>query len=130
MAASLIRENGGVLEHPKGSLLWAAAGLPRVGARDLWGGFTLDVCQWWWGHRALKPTWLYVCGMDPADVPPLPPVPAGSPSHVIQQVGRKGQPGYKPECSKREREATPPRLAEWLVELASRCRPPKQPEGL
>lgn len=34
---------------------------------------------------------------------------------------RAGDPGYRSEVTKRERDATTPELAKWLVELASRC---------
>lgn len=38
LATALVREFGGVLEHPAGSTLWAAQRLPRPGERDNWGG--------------------------------------------------------------------------------------------
>lgn len=34
---------------------------------------------------------------------------------------KKGMPGWRPECTKAEREHTPPLLAAWLVELARRA---------
>jgi hypothetical protein len=38
-AIDQVRRNGGILEHPAYSSLWAAAGLPRPGAgKDDWGG--------------------------------------------------------------------------------------------
>lgn len=48
-------------------------------------------------------------------------------SHVIAQGRtrsdgtriRKGDPGWRPETSKAEREHTPPLLATWLVDLAA-----------
>ncbi len=126
-AVSVIRNDGGVLEHPHGSTLWRDAGLPSVGGRDIFGGFTLEVMQWWWGHKALKPTWLYVCGIDPENVPPYPPIPYGRPTYVVQQAHRKGHPEWLPELSKTDRERTPAGFALWLLELASRCRPPRVP---
>lgn len=127
-AVETIRRVGGVLEHPASSSLWAAAGLPKPGYRDAWGGFTLPICQHWFGHRARKDTWLYVCGIEPGQVPPLRFV-LGDSTHVIAQNRtlkdgtrmRKGHPKWRPEVSKAEREHTPPALAEWLVDLAKRC---------
>jgi hypothetical protein len=127
-AVERVRAFGGVLEHPAHSTLWAAAGLPLPGLRDAWGGWTLPVVQSWWGHRAEKATWLYVVGCEPANVPDIPLV-LGEASHVIAQCRtlpgggrlRAGMPGWRPECTKAEREHTPPAFAAWLVELAHRC---------
>jgi len=122
-AVGQVRKWGGVLEHPRGSLLWAHLDLPRPGAgRDVFGGFSLSVKQHWWGHRAEKATWLYVCGCSPSDVPSLPLV-FTYPPRVVRSVPglRAGMPGYRPEISKREREATPPAFASWLVALAGKC---------
>lgn len=120
--ASQVRAWGGVLEHPAHSTLWSAAGLPRPGSSDRHGGFTLDVEQYWWGHRAQKRTWLYVCGCGRKDVPAMPIVLGKAPRVITNRHGlRAGQPGYRSEVTKRERDATPPELAKWLVDLASRC---------
>ncbi|MGB0664406.1 MAG: hypothetical protein ACPGMR_11535 [Pontibacterium sp.] len=124
-AVKCVRENGGVLEHPAGSTLWGVAGLPEPGERDGFGGWTLPIHQSSFGHRAEKATYLYICGIEPADVPVMPLV-LGRASHVIACPGRrkdgsrlkKGDFGYRPEVSKAEREHTPAGLAFWLVELA------------
>ncbi len=122
-AVEQVRKWGGVLEHPRGSTLWRAAGLPRPGpCQDLHGGFALSVDQHWWGHRAQKTTWLYVCGVDRADVPAMPLHFGYAPNVVTNIHGlRAGMPGYRREITKRERDATPERFAHWLVELARRC---------
>lgn len=127
-AVEQVRRCGGVLEHPASSSLWAAAGLPVVGRRDVCGGWTLPVLQSAWGHRADKATWLYIVGIEPAQVPCMP-FRLGVASHVIAQKRtrsdgsriRKGDPEWRPEVSKAEREHTPPDLASWLVELADMC---------
>lgn len=126
-AVAEVRRCGGVLEHPAHSTLWSAAGLPMPGQVDEFGGWTLPIVQSWWGHRAEKATWLYIVGVAPAQVPPMPIV-LGESTHVITQSrGRrgvrmkKGMPGWRPECTKPEREHTPPQLAAWLVDLAGRC---------
>lgn len=131
-AAQQVRQWGGVLEHPAGSKLFAAANLPTPGATDEWGGWTLPISQHWWGHRAEKKTWLYIVGCSPADIPPIPMV-LGEASHVIagsrprRKDGsrlrkKEGSPNWRPEVSKAEREHTPPALAEWLCQLATLCR--------
>ncbi len=130
LAVALVREFGGVLEHPDASTLWPAQRLPEPGrGTDAFGGWTLGISQHWWGHRAEKLTRLYIVGCAPGEVPPIPMV-LGDASHVIAQHrtiqggGRlvKGMAGWRPEVSKAEREHTPPELAEWLVELARRCK--------
>lgn len=113
-----VRRWGGVMEHPAGSLLWPAANLPQPGERDQFNGWTMRVPQWWWGHRADKLTWLYVCRVEPADVPPVP-FKIGEASHVIQSRKRSA---HRPHVSKPEREQTPEAFARWLVELSRRTK--------
>lgn len=117
-AVRQVREWGGVLEHPAGSLLWQSAVMPQPGDRDRFGGFTIWISQYWFGHKADKPTWLYICGIEPADLPPLPFV-LGEPAYVINTSKRAAQ-GKRPEVSKAEREHTPLALAEWLRDVALR----------
>lgn len=116
-AVDQVRRFGGVLEHPKDSKLWAAAGMPKPGDRDEWGGWTLPVSQHWWGHRAEKLTWLYIVGVEPSQIPPMP-IQLGEASHVIAGNKKKGQQGWRPQVTKAEREHTPAELAKWLVSLA------------
>lgn len=116
-AVEQVRRWGGVLEHPVASLLWPTAGLPEPGGeRDHHGGWTMSVPQFWFGHRADKPTLLYIVGCEPRDVPPVP-LKLGEASHVIQSRKRSG---YRPHVSKPEREQTPVAFSKWLVELARR----------
>ena len=117
-----IRRYGGVLEHPKKSKLWADQLLPAPGAFDKFGGWTLPIFQNWWGHLAEKPTLLYIVGCKPNDIPSIP-YAMGEASHVISSSRRwyRGHTNLKPWVTKAEREHTPPELAKWLVELASRC---------
>lgn len=129
LAVDQVRRFGGVLEHPKDSKLWTAAGLPRPGVIDDHGGWTLPISQHWWGHKAEKLTWLYIVGCDQRAIPDIP-LHLGEATHVIAQSRmrrkdgkrlRKGMAGWRPEVTKAEREHTPPLLALWLVELARRC---------
>jgi hypothetical protein len=117
-----LRRWGGVLEHPAASRLWPVMQLPAPGQSDKFGGWTMVIDQDWFGHRAQKRTRLYIVGCSPRDIPAYPlrieePSHTVSPSHNI----RVGHPLYRPQLRKPEREATPPELAKWLVELASRC---------
>lgn len=118
LAVALVREFGGVLEHPAGSTLWPAQKLPRPGERDQYGGWTLAAPQKWWGHKAEKATWFYVVGCEPGDIPPLPYV-MGEAAYVVQSRKRHD---YRPHITKAEREHTPQALAAWLVELAAKCK--------
>ena len=121
-AVAQVRAWGGVLEHPAGSALWPEHGLPEPGAGcDQFGGWTIGVNQHEFGHRALKPTRLYIAGCSPRDIPPLPLV-LGRPECVIGDVGRASLGTKRREIPKAEREATPPEFARWLVDLAGRCR--------
>lgn len=118
LAVALVREFGGVLEHPAGSTLWAAQNLPRPGERDQFGGWTLVAPQRWWGHKAEKNTWFYVCGCTPREIPVLPYV-MGDAAYVVQSRKRQN---YRPHITKAEREHTPLPLCKWLVDLATRCK--------
>lgn len=127
-AVESVRRFGGVLEHPAGSTLWEAASLPRPGERDQFGGYTWPICQQDFGHRARKATWLYIVGC-PIEQLPVMPLVLGEASHVCGSSARnldgsrlrKGDSGWRPEITKAEREHTPVRLAEWLLDLAVRA---------
>lgn len=117
-AVSQVRAFGGVLEHPRQSTLWDHCGMPKPGeAPDEWGGYTIEVDQFHWGHKAQKRTWLYVVGVDPSDLPPIPRR-GGVPTHCVRPT--KHYPRL-PSITKAEREHTPPELSRWLVEAARRA---------
>lgn len=116
-AVAQVRRFGGVLEHPEGSTLWEAAGLPAPGKRDAFGGWTLGIHQHEFGHRAEKATLLYIVGCEPANLPEMP-LRLDDPTHCIRPT--KSYP-RKPSVTKAEREHTPPALCAWLVEVARRC---------
>lgn len=110
-----IRQWGGVLEHPAKSKLWPFLNLPLPGRLDQFGGFSVWISQFWFGHKADKATLLYVAGCKPEDLPPIP-FTLGEPPFVVASTSKR-----RPEITKAEREATPLLLAKWLVELAGRC---------
>ena len=113
-AVGCVRRYGGVLEHPYASRLWYEARLPRPGELpDEHGGYSLLVNQCDWGHRALKATWLYIVGVPPHALPDAPP-----PGVACAEVERMWR---------GEREATPVRLATWLIQVANRAPSPLGP---
>ncbi len=75
MALWAVRRWGGVLEHPANSLAWKHFGLPKP-SRDGWttsllrpnSGWTTEVDQGTYGHRARKRTWLYYVGPEPPEL--------------------------------------------------------------
>jgi len=103
-AVEFVRRYGGVLEQPANSGLWSAAGLPRAGV-DRWGGYTVEVFQRCFGHRADKLTWLYVVNGQRFIEPWA--YDFTAPFKEVEFLSRKG------------REATPFLFARWLVTLAT-----------
>lgn len=119
-----IRRCGGVLEHPIGSSLWDAKGISKkILSPDSYGGFTLHVNQFWFGHKAEKASLLYICGVLPGNLPAFPLV-FNYPSFVVNSCIRRGQPGYRPEISKADRERTPLGFAHYLISIAEQVRFP------
>jgi hypothetical protein len=118
---------GGVLEHPKGSQLWDACELPKPNQIevDTFGGWTIEVNQVWFGHKCLKPTWVYICPIRKgrtlrADVASEVDRLADRKrlaSHIIAGNARSG----KPSASLRMRTLTPEPFAQWLISIARRC---------
>lgn len=120
-AIDTVRRVGGVLEHPASSSLFPTCGLPVPGSRrDDFGGWSIEVPQKWWGHRAEKNTWLYVVGVAPGDIPPIPLV-LGQASHTVGLWSGRDRSRALPDLPKAEREATPIAFAQWLVDLAARA---------
>lgn len=116
-AVDQVRRYGGVLEHPAESTLWAHMGLPTPGrAPDQHGGWTAEIRQCDWAHKAEKRTWLYIVGVHPDELPAFPP--RSEPTGVIKP--QRGVQRTLKIVTKAEREHTPPALAAWLVELARR----------
>jgi len=126
-ALEQVRRWGGVLEHPAKSHLWTAYNMPRPGqGRDAWGGWSLEVDQVRWGHAAQKTTWLYVCGVEPWDMPGVPP--PREPTHVIARaknlchMTEEEREEALPDLPKSRRHLSPELFAMWLVEVARRSR--------
>jgi len=115
-ALDKVRTNGGGLEHPKGSRLWKEAGLPQMGqGYDSYGGFTLLIDQFDFGHVAHKMTKLYICGIKIEDLPPMPPKNLNSTDRSIcgNVKGTK-------RCTQYQREYTPDDLIVFLTEICNK----------
>lgn len=112
-ALAQVRLNGGILEHPTGSRLWKEAMLPLAGEfPDEFGGFTIEIDQYDFGHVAHKNTKLYICGIDIKDLPPMPPKNTTPTNRSIcgNVAGTK-------RCTQYQREYTPDKLIEFMTEI-------------
>lgn len=103
-ALDLVRKNGGILEHPAGSLLWKEKDLPLGSCIDLYGGFTFCIDQMWWGFPAKKRTYLYIVGIHPRELPDYP---------ILSGIHFKGV----QELTKKQRSETTIDLAIYLKEI-------------
>jgi hypothetical protein len=131
-ALASVRRWGGVLEHPAHSRAWRFHGLksPRRSgwcAADALGGMSAQVDQGHYGHKAKKPTWLYVCGA-PGPVMTWGPSSAtasidGSKNRAARARGIRS-PSDIVEClGKRERSATPIPFRDLLLSIARSATP-------
>jgi hypothetical protein len=125
-AVAQVHAYGGVLEHPRGSKLWEAAGLPKPGEWSDYNGYTIEVDQCAWGHVARKRTWLYIVGLS-REIVEAEIRTGGTPTHWTSggrtSSSRQGSPvpeGIK-VCSAQQRRRTPIAFAEWLISIAARC---------
>lgn len=108
-----IRKYGGVLEHPAGSHLFRTMSCNMNGKIDKYGGFLRSINQKWYGYKAEKRTYLYICGIGPGELPPFDLDFTGT-NYVIdtkkKNLGRK-------YVNKNERSTTPIKLAEYLISV-------------
>lgn len=124
-ALDAVRQWGGVLEHPAYSIAWAHHGLIRP-VHGQWTkglfdhGWTVQVSQAAYGHRARKLTWLYYVG----DREP-PPLDWSVPEHTARLSWFDDHHSAKVEVmGKSERAATPPAFRDMLISLARFSRAP------
>ena len=120
-----VRKFGGVLEHPADSMLWDRFKMPKPGeGRDKFGGLTIAIDQCAWGHVARKRTWLYLVRVD-MDFVERTTRSGGEPTHWAsgsRTAMRGAVPPWMKVCSAVQRRRTPPRLAQWLVDVAETAR--------
>ena len=119
-ALSQVRRCGGILEHPAYSRFWTAARLPAPRCSDNYG-FTLQIDQARFGHRAAKCTWLYFAHINPDALQPAP-LPDHIPTRSIDTSNRKEH--HKKRLPHAERTGTPLLFAQWLITVAVAARPP------
>jgi hypothetical protein len=129
-ALAAVRTHGGVIEHPEASHAWRVFGLRRPSTRGWWSaadehGWTCQVEQGHYGHRARKATWLYAVRCD---LPELTwgPAPAGvrldcgyhstAERKAAETRGELKTP--RERLGKRECAATPPAFRDILVAMA------------
>lgn len=117
-ALESVNKFGGVLEHPAKSRAWAAHGLAKpigLGWSRSGDGWTCEVWQSAYGHRANKATWLYYRG-DQAPFELRWARPIGT--HQIGFHDQRGKSANKPTLGKREANATPAEFRDELIRLA------------
>ena len=111
-AVKLIRQNGGILEHPAGSLLWKEMNLPLPGQVDEFGGTSILVWQSWFNHPCQKKTLLYICGLKISEIP-IYKINFNAIEYVVSKSRKRNG---KKEISKSKRSTTPVKFAKWLIE--------------
>ena len=116
-ALEAVRHFGGVLEHPRHSLAWRQFELPRPAAygwtRSLTdNGWTCEIDQAWYGHRANKLTWLYYVGPTP------PPLAWGHAPTTGITVRNDGGGHTQQRGSRPQRSHTPPEFRDLLLAMA------------
>jgi hypothetical protein len=105
-----VRTFGGVLEHPSNSRAWQFFNLFKPGGKGWSGagdaiGWTCEVEQGNYGHRARKKTWLYAVGCE------LPSMRWGK-SKATMTIENMGH---------AERAATPIPFRDVLIDIARGC---------
>ncbi len=124
-----VRQWGGLLEHPAGSRAWSAHGLPEPTRggwfADMFGGWSCEVEQGHFGHRARKPTWLYAVGCT------LPSLPWGRSKSTVRAEVREDETRTRGKRTRddaielmchRERLATPVPFRDLLLSIAATVR--------
>lgn len=120
LSVKWIQQWGGVLEHPATSLLWKEVPLPLPGQHDKYGGYTLCVDQFWWGHKAVKRTFLYIVGCPQHNLPSIPLRLDAVEYTVSSKIKKKSGRRTKKEITKKEREETPIEFAKFLIQIAEK----------
>lgn len=126
-ALEAVRRWGGVLEHPAVSLAWDRFDLPKPltsggWVRDWHGGWSAQVEQRNYGHRARKATWLYAIRTDLPSLKwgrgPAPEawISADRPRAELAERGIA-------QLSKREAKATPIAFRDLLLSIARTAQP-------
>ncbi len=113
----IIRENNGILEHPSGSKLFGEY-LPNVGETDIYGGFTILIDQYDFGHVAHKKTKLYIKGIEKESLPTLPE--KDNSLHYCEKGKLRSIAGNvkgTTRCTQYQREYTPEKLIDYFEQV-------------
>ena len=111
-ALSKIRQFGGILEHPRSSLLWKTGNFDLSGKVDSYGGFLRSVNLSWFGFPCEKKTMLYFVGITPSQLPEFP-LSFDAITHQISSSKKKSL----PEISKDSRSTTPVPMINYFVQV-------------
>jgi hypothetical protein len=118
-ALDTVNRCGGVLEHPAGSYAWNEYGLVKP-IKGQWtksgDGWTCEVWQSAYGHKANKKTWLYFKGKE-KPIDPKWETPKGT--HQIGFQDQRGKDKNKPTLGKFEANSTPIEFMEYLIHIAT-----------
>ena len=111
-AIEQVRRCGGILEHPASSKLFKQH-LPDAGMfADRYGGYTITIDQFDFGHVAHKLTKLYICGCSFDDLPSVPPK---REDHTDRSIA--GNVPGTTRCTQYQREYTPKALIDWIEKV-------------
>lgn len=111
-AVHMVRKYGGILEHPVGSKLFKECGIHAdewdnpERKLDAYGGYTIRLKQFDYGHRGQKDTIFYIVGL--AELPPM--------LQRENDIEAKVQ-----NMSKLHRRLTPDIMAYWLASAAAKA---------
>lgn len=111
-ALSKIRQFGGILEHPRSSLLWKTGNFDLSGNVDNYGGFLRSVNLSWFGYPCEKKTMLYFVGISPGQLPEFP-LSFDAITHQISSSKKKSL----PEISKDSRSSTPVAMIAYFIQV-------------
>lgn len=125
-AVAAVQRFGGLLEHPAHSKAWELFSLPVPLGKGGWcgdsvRGWSCQVEQGNYGHRARKATWLYAAHVN------LSPLIWGPSSAVIgprpgRDPIRERRIGAVQRMCRKERRATPPEFRDLLISIARSAR--------
>lgn len=110
----MVRQYGGILEHPEGSALFKMFGFDLSGAVDNYGGFIRSVDLSWFGFKARKRTYLYFCGLKPGELPAMP-ISFDAPEYVVARYRNTDK--RRRVLPDGERALTPPAMIEYFYRV-------------
>jgi len=105
-----LRKCGGILEHPAHSRLFDYCKLPKPGWTAPGHLWSMEVSQAWWGDTRSKATWLCFFWISPLEV-----------FYPFQLHEPGGDRRRWQVMSHRQRSATCPEMAQWLVDHARKA---------